>query len=67
MTAGDHLQTFLHMCSDGAGTRVRAIGASDAEVSWSATARPGEIDSRLLELVEGLDGERILSWDCRLL
>lgn len=65
---GDGGRTFLHLCSDGVGTAIHAVGACECDVRWSATARPHVIDEQLLELVAAVeDSPRLLSWDCRLL
>jgi Rad3-related DNA helicase len=57
---------YLHLCTDGAGTRVAATGACHASVAWRSTARPGEIDGQLLSLVEELDADRVMVYDARL-
>jgi len=58
---------YLHLCTDGAGTRLAAVGACQASVAWKATARPGEIDAQLLSLASQLDSERVMVYDARLL
>lgn len=57
---------YLHLCTDGAGTRVAAAGACRADVAWRATARPGEIDAQLLSLASDLDADRVMVYDARL-
>ncbi len=65
MMAVPRQSAFLHLCSDGAGTRIQVTGACECAVGWRGTARPGEIDDRLLELADALGGERVLAWDAR--
>ncbi|MFW5868280.1 MAG: hypothetical protein ACOCX2_10720, partial [Armatimonadota bacterium] len=45
---------YLHLCTDGAGTRLAAVGACEASAAWKATARPGEVDAQLLNLAATL-------------
>lgn len=62
-----HDLAWLHLCADGTGTRVCATGACACAVAWPATARPSEIDARVLELAQGLRAGRLLVWDARFL
>mgnify|MGYP001058917422 CR=1 FL=1 len=57
---------YLHLCTDGAGTRLAVTGACKAAVGWKATARPGEIDGQLLELVAALGAHPVIAYDARL-
>jgi len=57
---------YLHLCTDGASTRLAAVGACQASVAWKATARPGEIDGQLLSLASKLDADEVLVYDARL-
>ncbi len=56
-------QVYLHLCSDGAGVRIATVGAVEAAVEWTATARPQEIDDALVELVRRLETRTVLAWD----
>ncbi len=58
---------YLHLCTDGASTRLAALGACRASAAWKATARPAEIDAQLLELAAELEAERVMVYDARLL
>ena len=62
--AGRH--AWLHLCSDGAGTRLHVTGACECATTWPTTARPAEVDELLLALAGDLDAERILVHDVRL-
>lgn len=58
---------WLHLCADGAGTRVCAAGACTCAAGWPVTARPSEIDAHLTNLARDLRAGRLLAWDTRAL
>jgi Rad3-related DNA helicase len=58
---------WLHLCADGAGTRVCAVGACTCAAGWPVTARPAEIDAFVRELARSLRAGRLLAWDARAL
>ncbi|MFW5866964.1 MAG: ATP-dependent DNA helicase, partial [Armatimonadota bacterium] len=57
---------YLHLCTDGASTRLAAVGACQASVAWKATARPAEVDGQLLSLASDLNADLVMVYDARL-
>ncbi len=66
MSTHPQRSAWLHLCSDGAGTRIHVTGACEHAVMWPGTARPHEIDRLMHELLPSLDAERIFIYDARL-
>ncbi len=57
---------YLHLCTDGTGTRLASVGACRASAAWKTTSRPGEVDAQLLGLADQLDADRVIVYDARL-
>ncbi len=58
---------YLHLCADGAGTRICVTGTRELALHWGTRARPAEIEAQLLQLVERLDEVPVLLYDTRAL